>query len=207
MDSLKKANAGVVAIGSILLAIFIFWAGSRLASFLASSSSPLINIGSAATSTPINAPTWMASFLDVVLGISSGTATWEGLIIRLAIFIIIVFAMADLIEMFSSFTTTTSWIIALGLGMIAGVSKAIAFIAGLMAVTAQIGAIGIMIIILSAIIAAVTLNLGLGGVARKWRLQRQVEMAQTKSSMGAGEVTGAIKGLKEVNTAFKAGNL
>ena len=201
MDSLKTANKGLVAFASVLVAALVIWLGSKLASWLATRD--FLAIGKFDTAIPLEAPGWIDNALTVVLGIPTGTATVEGTIIRLAIFIIIVFAMADIIEMFSTFKESTAWMIALGLGLIAGATRVVETIASVMGVTAGIGAVGIMVIIASAIVAAIVLNLGLGGTARAWRMKRQIDIEHTKSGKGAAGVADAIKGLKEVNTALK----
>ena len=154
-------------------------------------------IGATATNTPIQLPSPLAKAFNIVLGIVS-PITVEQLVLFLAIFVIIFFGLGELVSMFSTFSEATSFIIAFGLAIIAGVTKVISVIASYAALTAGIGAIGILLIIVGAIAAAITLNLGVGGAVRRWRMRRQVEIEAMKSEKGTGRVTSALKGLKEV---------
>src|SRR3989344_8122397 len=158
-DSAKKVLFGIF---SIIIAILIIWGGVTFAKWVPS-------VGESVTSTPIAAPSWVNDVLRIGLGIGGeNDITWENVILHLAIFMILFFALSDIVSMFSSFSETTSWIIGLGLALIAGVTRVITAIAGMMGLTAGIGALGIMIIVVASIAAAVALNLGLGGAIRRW---------------------------------------
>src|SRR3989338_2020950 len=74
-------------------------------------------------------------------------------------------------------------------------------------ITAGLGALGIALIIFGALASAVTLNLGIGGWIRRWRMERQMEIEAIKSEAGTERVTSAIKGLKQVQRSFSGGEL
>lgn len=158
-------------------------------------------IGVEATSTPIDTSGPIGKVIVWIMGGSSTTdnlITWEELLIRMSVLIIILVALADILSAFSSFSTPVSWIIAICLSIIASASGWIKAISELMGLTAGIGAVGIMLIIFGALAAAVTLNLGIGGVMRRWRMNRQIEIEAMKSEKGTAKVTSAIKGLKRI---------
>jgi hypothetical protein len=124
------------------------------------------------------------------------------LIIRLAVFAILFFAFSDILTMFSTFQDATAYAVGFGLALIASVAKIVEGISHLFAAAAGLGAIGIVVIIIWSLFAAVTLHLGIGGSLRKWRLQRQAEIEGMKATQGTARVTSAIRGLKEVEGAF-----
>lgn len=160
-------------------------------------------VGTPVTSTPItNIPQIVESFLGIVLDMSGTVITVELLILHLAIFVIIFFAMSDIIALFSTFSETTSWVIGFGLAVIAGVTNVIGYIAGIMGIAAGIGAIGILLIIIGAVASAVTLNLGIGGAVRRWRLMRDADVRAFKAEAGGVEVAGTIRALKKTGKAY-----
>jgi hypothetical protein len=163
------------------------------------------SIGATATSTPINPPGFLETTMNVVLGTPEQTQwTWEQLILRLAIFLILMFALADIIKMFSTFSEPTSWVIGFCLAIVAGVTKFIDWIVVIMGVTAGIGAIGIFLIIAAAIFAAVTLNWGITPLF-KWRMRRQSEIESMKAEKGTSRVTSAISGMKNIEKSLSSG--
>ena len=196
-SSAKKILFGF---GSIVLAILLIWAGVKFASW-----DKLPKIGDVATQTPISAPSWVATALGVGLGIEQTGITWENIIIHLAIFMIIFFAMSEIVAGFSSFSETVSWVIGLGMALIAGATKIIYLLASVMGITAGIGAVGIMIIILAAIGAAVILNLGIGGSMRTWRMKRQVDIKKHKVAQGFETAAAGVRGAKTLAEAGAEG--
>jgi len=164
----------------------------------------LKTIGATRTSTTIQAPSFLDGMLTIVLG-AEATISWENLILHIAIFMILFFALADIVSLFSTFNETTAWIIGFGLAIIAGVTNIIELVAGIFAITAGIGAIGIGIIIATAVFSAVILNLSIGGPLKKWRRARQKEINEFKAESGFGKVTSFIKGAKEGAEAAQAG--
>lgn len=118
------------------------------------------------TSTQITLPNWVGTPVSVVLG-QDALNNAESLILALAVFFILFFAFADIINMFSTFGETTSWVIAGGLAIIAGVTKMINVIIVWLGLTAGIGALGIGFIILSAVFTAVVVNFFIGKNIRK----------------------------------------
>lgn len=193
-----KVLIGIAAFVAVLL---IIWGASELVNNLPEA---IRSVGSATTSTPINAPSFLNGIITVLLG-GGAIVSWENLILYLAIFMILFFALSDIVALFSTFNETTSWVIGFGLAIIAGVTKMVNWIAGVFAVTAGIGAIGIGIIVCAAVFAAVVLNLGIGGPLRKWRRARQKEISEFKAEKGFGKVTSFIKGAKEGAEAAQAG--
>lgn len=175
----------------VIVAGLIIWGTFYLASLVP-------KVGVSTTSTPIQVTSWIGTLIETVLGISAASLTLESLVLYLAIFMIIFFAISDILEMFSTFSTTTAWIIGFALALIAGVSKVYLSIAGFLGVAAGIGAFGIVIIIIGSVVAAVTMNVGVGSTLRKWRMERQAEIEGMKAYKGGRKVSDAITALKEV---------
>ena len=176
-----------------ILVIFI-WAAIKV---------PIVEVNPVLNPIPDNA--WkIMKYPGFILGVSAlpSPPTYENFIMYLLVFIILFVAISDLLTAFSTFSTGVNWIIGFAFASLIGVvgasGAAIRYLAG----TARIGALGIGLIILGSILAAVTLNIGLGGWARRWRLNRQVEVESMKTARGVGRVTSAIQGLKEVVNAF-----
>ena len=195
-DIKKSLSTGfkiLLGIAAIIVVLLIIWGAVELANNLPES---VKSIGATATTTPIQAPAFLDTIITVILG-DGANLSWESLILYLAIFAILFFALSDIVSLFSTFTEATSWVIGFGLAVIAGVTNIIHSIAGIFAITAGIGAIGISIIIIAAVGAAVILNLGIGGPLRKWQHARQVKIDKFKAERGFGKVTSFIKGAKE----------
>jgi hypothetical protein len=91
------------------------------------------------------------------------------------------------------------------MALIAGASKTIYFLASVMGITAGIGAVGIMIIILSAILAAVVLNMGAGKFLRKWRMDRQRDIKKHKVEQGFETAAAGVRGAKTLAEAGAEG--
>lgn len=197
-DTGKTGKAVLVAIVMFIAAILVLgivlWAGIYTINHLPAA---LKNIGSTATSTPISENGIIGTVAKVVLGVAP-PITYEQLILFIAIFLILMFALADLIQLLSTFSETTSWVIAFGLAIIAGVTKMIYYIAGIFGITAGIGAVGIAIIIIMAIIAGVVINIGFGKAIQKWALQRQIGVTSAKVAKGFGKASAAAKGLRDM---------
>ena len=182
----------LLAFLSLVAIALIIWGGVELVNHLPEG---LKSIGSTATETPIDAPEFVEAPLKVILG-EKATMSWENLILYLAIFMILFFAISDIVALFSTFQETTSWVIGGGLAVIAGVTNVVEYIAGIFAVTAGVGAVGIAIIIGTAIFAAVVLNFGIRGPLQKWQKSRQREIDAFKAEKGFDKVTSFIKGAK-----------
>lgn len=192
--SVKVIQAVMYSIAAGIIIYFATWAADKVPKY-----------GVTTTDTPIQVTSWISTLIQTVLGIDASNITLESLVLYLAIFAIVFFAISDIMEMFSTFSTTTAWVIGFALALIAGVLKVYPMIAGFFGIAAGIGALGILIIIAGAIVAAVTLNLGIGGTVRKWRAQRQMEIEGLKAYKGGRRVTDAIAGLKEIETGLAAG--
>ena len=131
------------------------------------------------------------TMLEKVIAAIIGTKvpiTIQGIVIFLSLMMILVFAIQDILELFSTFTSSTCWAIAIGLGLIANVTGVTYNLADVMGVTAAVGGLGIALIVLGSVAAAVTLNLGIGGLAKQWRQNRQLEVDQFKARRGTNRI-------------------
>lgn len=193
----------LIGVGAFIGLVFVIWVASLLLDFFQSSNIGLFSIGSTASRTTIEI-SWVQDVASVVLG-TTPPLTVEKLILFLAIFFIMFFALGEILSIFTIFSGTTSWVIAFGLAIIAGVTKIISVVSFFMAGAAGIGAFGILVIIGTAIVSAVLLHLGIGGAVRKWRLMRQAEITTFKSGKGAIKTSAAIKSLKKIEGALEEG--
>jgi hypothetical protein len=188
----------LISIGIAILALAVIWGVYAYAESLPS-------VGETATgATIIEKESFVGKILISLLGVTE--ISLESLILHLAVFAIIMFAVADIVTVFSSFSEGTSWVIGAGFALIAGVTNILPWVAGLFATGAAIGAVGITLIVIAAFVAAVSLNIGVGRTLRKWRLTRQLEIEAAKSGEGAASVASAIRGFKKADTAFKEDN-
>ncbi len=201
VDAIKKTlgmgTKILIGLISLLVVGFIIWGAVQ---FVNSDFIP--KVGTDKTNKIVDMPNWLQDMFSVLLGISENP-TWEGLVLYIAIFLILSFTFSEIVSLFSTFSETTSWVIGFGLAIIAGVTKIIPYLAGFFGLTAGVGAVGIIIIILASIFAAVVFNIGLGKTLRKWRWDRQAEIDAVKTSQGAKKASDAIRGLKEVSDSFK----
>ncbi|MAG37821.1 hypothetical protein CMI45_00330 [Candidatus Pacearchaeota archaeon] len=197
----KKLGTSVkvlISIGIAILALAVIWGVYAYAASLP-------QIGATTTSKAIiSEDSAVGGILSAILGVEG--ISLESLILHLAVFAIIMFAVADIVTVFSSFSEGTSWVIGAGFALIAGVTNILPWVAGLFATGAAIGAFGIVIIVIAAFVAAVSLNVGVGRTLRKWRLTRQIEIESMKSGKGAASVASAIRGFKKADNAFKEDN-
>jgi beta-lactamase regulating signal transducer with metallopeptidase domain len=178
MAEAKGVLKGVVYVILGLIAIGIVgWIAYELIQHLPSA---LKRIGSTATQTPIGDSGIFGPIIKVVLG-AVPPVTYESLILLIAIFVIILFGLAEIIETVSTFSSTTAWVIAFGLAIIAGVTKVISYIAGIFAITSGIGAIGIAIIIIMAIVMAVIMNflIGRAGIRNAMEAEKDQDRVNT----------------------------
>ena len=156
-------------------------------------------IGTDVTTHAVELPAFLGSVFGILLGVGETTTlTWEVLILHLAVFFILAFAFFEIVNLFSSFSESTSWAIAIGLAIIAGVTKIVAWIAAIFGLTAGVGAIGVALIIIAAIFSAVLLNFGVTGPLRRWRRARQRDIEEFKSERGFSKVASFVKGAKKV---------
>ena len=137
------------------------------------------------TSTLITLPGWLETPVIIILG-QDALNSAESLILALVVFLILFFAFADIINMFSTFNEVTAWVIAFGLAIIAGVTKMINLIIVWLGLTAGIGAFGIGFIIISAIFTAVMVNLFIGRNVRE-------AMSKAKSEKTMGDAAKVMK--------------
>lgn len=189
-----------IALIAIVLLGFVLYGASWLIENLPAQ---LKAIGSAQTQTAIPADSLFGQIFQFLLGAPT-PFTYESLAIFLAIFFIILFALAEIVEMFSTFSSTTSWVIAVGLAIIAGITKTIAGIAAIFGLTAGLGAIGIGIIIITAIISAMIINIGFGEAIQAWALKRQISVTSAKVNKGFAKAGDAAKALKDMATKMES---
>jgi hypothetical protein len=188
MTEAKKVLTGIAyVIGGLLAVALIIWAGTYAIKHLPSS---LAEIGATQTQTSITDAGFLGKAAQIILG-ATLPITYEQLILLLAIFIIMLFALAEILEVMSLFSSATAWVIAFGLAIIAGVTKIVAYIAGVFAITSGIGAIGIAIIIIMAIVSAVIMSFIIGKAGIKNALdakndQDKVNQAARKMRKGYG---------------------
>jgi hypothetical protein len=152
-------------------------------------------IGESATQTAISLPGWLNSVVTFLLG-SSATQTIETLSISIIVFLILLFALGDIISQFTAFSDSTSWIIAIGLAVIAGVTNIVSAIVIWFGITAGVGALGIGVIIIGAIITAVVLNLvlqysGIKKMLKDKESSKRVANAASVMKEGFGKLKGA----------------
>jgi hypothetical protein len=126
-------------------------------------------------------------------------------VMHLAIFVMVLFACAEMIETLSTFSQATSWVIGLGLAIIAGVGGVYSMLAKLMGLTATLGALAVTITVIGAFVAAITFNIGLGKTLRRWRWDRQAEIEQLKATQGGTSVRSAIMELKGIQKYLSQG--
>jgi hypothetical protein len=157
-ESMKVLKGLGYVVLSLILGGLVIWGALFLIDHLPTA---LKNAGATVTQTPINDTGIFGKVMKVVLGITA-PLTYEKLILFLAIFVIILFGLADIIMVFSTFSDATAWVIAFGLAIIAGVTKGIYAVAGIFSLTSGIGALGIAIIILMTLICAVLMNFFIG---------------------------------------------
>jgi hypothetical protein len=192
----------LIGIAAIIIAILIIWAIVQLIDILPET---LKEAGSVATETEINAEGIFGKIINIFLG-ENAVKSWELLILHIMVFAILFFALSDIVTLFGKFNETTSWVIGFGLAVIAGVSGGIEIIAGIFKFTATVGAVGIALMVIGAILAAVVLNLGIGGPLKKWRNARQKDIDSFRTSKGFDKVGYFIEGAGQVaDAASEAG--
>lgn len=177
----------IKAVGALLLLLIFGWLTAEWIVIPLTKIVP--TVGVQITSTALNVPAWLNSILTVLVG-AGAVSTWESLIAALAIFAIILFGLYDIIYNFSTFSAGTSWAIAAGLGIIAGVTKVISsLVTVIFGGIATIGAIGIGIIVVWAVIMAVLMNIiiGMAGIrAMREASKSQEQIAKVGRTMRKG---------------------
>jgi len=134
---------------------------------------------------------WIANTL---FGLVTPT-TWEELVIVVAIFAIFLFAFEDIIENFTMFSRTTSWVIATALALVGSLTGVVLATAHfLMTLTVLFGTFSIFIALLSAFVAFMLVHLG-AGWAGGWLRRRSMMI---RASRGADETAASIRGLRGI---------
>jgi hypothetical protein len=197
-DTTQKILIGL----AVICGIGILLAGAGL--LIHSLPEAVTKIGAEATNAPLKVSGIVGEIIDIFLG-PDAVLNWEQLILHLMVFVILFFALSDIVTLFSTFSETTAWVIGFGLAVIAGVSGGIEIITGIFKFGATVGAVGIAIMVITAVVVAVLLNLGIGGPLKKWRQARQTEIEHFKTARGFGKLVDFVKGGKEVAEAAGEG--
>ena len=146
---------------------------------------------------------WVGTILlKIMLGMPGPDVFAEDLALYLAVFIILLFAFGEILNIFSMFTESTAWIIAFALSVIAGVTGLTSTLAVIFSGAVALGTLGIVIILVTAFLAAATLHIGIGKTLRTWRINRQIDIEGQKSGEGAAKVEQAITSLKGTQRAY-----
>lgn len=185
----------VYVVGGLIALGLIIWIGIYAINHIPTA---LRTIGSTATQTPVNSNGILGKTAGIILGVVP-PMTYESLILFFAIFVILLFALQEILSVFSTFSSGTAWVIAFGLAIIAGVTKIIASIAGVFALTAGIGAIGVCLIIIMAIICAVIMNFIIGKAGIRVALEaKQDQKAVNKAGRNMRRGYGVLKEASEI---------
>jgi len=199
MNVSKKINMGFKIIGSLILVVLIVYLTKWIVNLVR-------DVGLEASSAIITLPGFLVGLANILLGLdASGSVLVSALVVHIAVFAILFFALSDIIHGFSAFSEMVSYIIGFGLALILGATGAVGLIGGIFGVTAGIGALGIAIIVLASVFAAVVLHLGVGKSLQKWRLNRQMQIEVHKAMKGSSKAADAIRGLKEIQKSMKEG--
>lgn len=196
----KMGTAGriLLAIIGLLIAIGIIWGAVYL-----SQTEWAKNVGQPLSKTPVLYSNWIGKTVSTILGIIPTNLYVETIILHLAMFIIIMFTFAEVIAMFTSFSETTSWVIGLCFAVIAAITGVYTWLATVMGFLVGVSALGVAILLLGGIAAAVTLNLGVGGAVRRWRFERQQEINMYKSHEGRGSLVEGAKAMKQLGEELR----
>ena len=154
MSGLK--NQGKIIIGGIALVILMIFMPFILKWAITS-----IPQGAPIDGTQLSLPAALETPLSIIFGEDSLQSV-ESLVLFLAVFLILFVALADIINAFSTFNEISSWGIAFGVAIIGSVSRVVEAIVGWFGLTARVGAIGIGLIIMWAIVVAVAVNFLIG---------------------------------------------
>ncbi|MEM2932782.1 MAG: hypothetical protein QW622_01035 [Candidatus Pacearchaeota archaeon] len=103
-------------------------------------------------------------------------ADWRFVTILVVIFFMLFFAFSDIIEAFTMFRKSTSYILGFGLAVIAALTKGILKLAHyIFGITAGLGALAVAIVIVTAFFAIVVIHLGMSQFAG-WLAKRKYMM-------------------------------
>ncbi|MBI5148462.1 hypothetical protein HZA33_02165 [Candidatus Pacearchaeota archaeon] len=142
----------------------------------------------------------LGNITKYVFGYEGGNIR-EGIVI-MAVWLIIFVAVSDMVSLFATFSSTVSWLIGFGLAVIAANTG---FISGLalwaFGAAAALGAIATLVVIVSALLVAVIVHLGLGRF-KPWLERRGVVAATAK---GAAEAFAGIRVARGVAKAAEGG--
>jgi len=135
--------------------------------------------------------------LDILFGLTPDQPI-EIAIIWLIILIMLFFAFSDIFNLFTGFSTRTSYILGFGLAMIAAMTRAVLwFSVWIFGKLAMFGVFSILIVLGAAFVAFTILHLLTGGKAQgimRWAVKRRIA---SKALKEAGEPAEAWKKLEE----------
>lgn len=138
--------------------------------------------------------------LFVVLFGEQALQTDQLFVIVLAILFIMLFAFSDILKMFSTFSEATSWVIAVALTFIMSALGITKVIISALGITAAAGLYIVLIMIMTAFIAALIINLGFGQQLQEWALRRKAAQDALKAGKSAADIKTAVDFLRSVKS-------
>ncbi len=172
----------IIAITSLIIAFIIIWAAINFINW-SKENTNLLSSGVEQTSTPIKLTGILAKATEIILGLTTSQLTGESLILHLIIFVLFFSVISHAFNL-NSLSKTLSVIISLAVTCLIGITGGIHSSAEILGLTAGIGALGIIFLILMAIISALIVNLGFGGVISRLRHYIEIEQQQARSEKG-----------------------
>ena len=130
--------------------------------------------------------------------------TWKELIISIIVLVIIFAGLFDMLQLTSIFTNNwVLYVIAGGLSIIACLTTVVRAISTFaIQVASGMGAIGIAIEVIIAVVIFIGLSFGSTRIAL-WAAKRHAQKAMVQTTKAAGDTAAAISGLRRIETEFK----
>jgi hypothetical protein len=122
----------------------------------------------------------------------------EVAIIWLILFIMLFFAFSDIFSIFTAFSRTTAYILGFGLALITAMTRLI-FLAAvwLFGITGGLGALGVAIILITALVAAVGVHLASTKLVR-WATRRQIAIEAIKAAKSPAKAWKKLQEFEEL---------
>jgi hypothetical protein len=186
----NKVAPMVFIAGVLVFALFLF--------FFNSSTGGVIS-GNAITLTT-SPPQFILTITDFLnLG-----AIWKDILISLIVLVILYAGLYDILELTSIFSNPwVMHIIAGGLALIACLTSLVyTIVTFALQVASSIGAFGIAIEVIMAVVVFIGLSFGSSKIAL-WAAKRKAQQAMIKTSVAAGDVAAGIRGMRTIEKEFK----
>jgi len=202
--AVKWVVLGIVAI-VVLVVLMIIIVSTPLWPKITSAAS--VSVDASATSFgTILGSSW--AFFDFIFGqvpsflVALTNTKWSPVIITVAMWLLLFVTFGDIIATFGTFNHSVAWLVAFLVAVIAANVKFViyilAFSIGLFSI---LGGFAVIAGLVSAFVAFFAVNWGVKGLG-PWLMRRkafiQVEKTQIATEVGAKEVAGAIKGMKDI---------